>query len=119
MIETGDAVPAEPENRAANISVGAAVFAVIVASGSVWGSAGTLYVPLTLGWLVLVELSSLTAIVAGHVARRRAKRQGLGGRWWALGAIVTGWLCALYALLVTLVAVGLVVGLAVLFDHMN
>ncbi|MFE7711059.1 hypothetical protein ACFU6I_36015 [Streptomyces sp. NPDC057486] len=51
--------------------------------------------------------------------RRRAKRQGLPGRWWALAAIVTGWLCALYALLVMVAAVGPVVGLAVLFDHMK
>ncbi|MFV5992697.1 hypothetical protein ACNPQM_09645 [Streptomyces sp. NPDC056231] len=90
-----------------------------MASGSLWASAASFYVPLTLDWFVLVELSRLTAIVAGHMARRRAKRRGLPGRWWALAAILTGWLCALYALLVIVTAVGLVVGLAVLFDHMK
>ncbi|WP_079159827.1 hypothetical protein [Streptomyces griseus] len=88
-----------------------------MASGSLWASAASFYVPLTLGWFALVELSCPTAIVAGHTARRRAGRRGLPG--WAPAAIVTSRLCALYALLVMGAAVGLVVGPAVLSDHMK
>ncbi|MFD9822737.1 DUF4190 domain-containing protein [Streptomyces violascens] len=115
MVEVGEQVRTQPENRAAALSMGAALTAVIVASGSMWASAASFYVPATGGWFVLVELTALTAVVSGHVARRRAKRQGLPGRWWALASIVAGWVCALYAGLVMVVAVGVFAGFAVLF----
>ncbi|UNS96785.1 DUF4190 domain-containing protein [Streptomyces tubbatahanensis] len=117
MIETGEIgeeVRTAPENRAAGVSVGAALAAVIVASGSLWASGVSFYIPATIGWFAFVTLSALTAVVSGHVARRRAKRQSLPGRWWALAAIVTGWVCLLYAVLVALVVVGVLAGFAVL-----
>ncbi|MGW5867157.1 DUF4190 domain-containing protein [Streptomyces sp. NPDC055239] len=116
MVDTGEAVRAQPDNRAAVVSIGAALTAVIVASGSMWASAASFYVPATVGWFVFVELAALTAIVAGHLARRQAKRHGLPGRWWALASIITGWVCALYAVLVMLVVIGLIAGLALLVD---
>ncbi|MFJ6793994.1 DUF4190 domain-containing protein [Streptomyces sp. NPDC091268] len=119
MSETGEQVRTEPENRAAAVSIGAALTAAIVASGSLWATAVSFYMPATIGWFVLVELVALTAIVSGHVARRRAKRQGLPGRWWALASITTGWVCALYAGLVMVVAVGVFAGLALLVAALN
>ncbi|MFG2500782.1 DUF4190 domain-containing protein [Streptomyces sp. NPDC048441] len=119
MVDTGEAVRIQPENRAAAISMGAALTAGIVASGSMWASAASFYMPATIGWFMFVELAALTAIVTGHVARRRAKRQGLPGRWWALASIVAGWVCTLYASLVMLVAVGVFAGFALLFGAMH
>ncbi|MEU5833742.1 DUF4190 domain-containing protein [Streptomyces diacarni] len=120
MIETGETeVRTEPENRAAGVSVGAALAAVIVASGSLWASGVSFYLPATIGWFVFVTLAALTAIVAGHVARRRAKRQGLPGRWLALAALATGWVCLLYAVLVVLVVVGLLAGFAALYGALS
>lgn len=75
--------------------------------------------PATIGWFVLVEAAALTAIISGHIARRRAKRHGLPGRWWALASIVAGWVCALYAGLVMVVAVGVFAGFAMLFGAMH
>jgi hypothetical protein len=119
VVDTGESVQEQPENRAAAVSVSAALIAGIVASGSLWTTGAGFYMPLTFGWLVLVELSALTAIVSGHVARRQAKRHGLPGRWWALAAIVAGWLCAFYAVLVAVVAIGVFAGLAALFGALS
>ncbi|MFK8905617.1 DUF4190 domain-containing protein [Streptomyces sp. YS-3] len=119
MVDMGEEVRVQPENRAATISFGAALMAAIVASGSMWATAASVYMPATFGWFVLVELSAWTAIISGHVARRRAKRQGLPGRWWALASIVTGWVCSLYAGLVMLVAVGVFAGFALLFGALH
>ncbi|MER0448902.1 hypothetical protein ABR738_30845 [Streptomyces sp. Edi4] len=71
------------------------------------------------GWFVVVELSAWTAITSGHMARRRAKRQRLPGRCWALACIMTGWVCSLYAGLVMLMAVGVVAGFALLFEALH
>ncbi|MFE2170797.1 DUF4190 domain-containing protein [Streptomyces sp. NPDC059447] len=119
MVDTGEQVQTQPENRAAAISLGAALTAAIVASGSMWATPVSFYMPATIGWFVFVQLAALTAIVSGHVACRRAKRQGLPGRWWALASIVTGWVCALYAGLVMVVAVGVFAGFAVLFGALD
>ncbi|MEU9193122.1 DUF4190 domain-containing protein [Streptomyces hundungensis] len=119
MVDGVEEVHIQPENRAAAISMGAAMVAVMVASGSMWASAASFYMPATLGWFVLVELSAWTAIVSGHVARRRAKRQRLPGRWWALASIVAGWVCSLYAALVMLVAVGVFAGFALLYGALH
>uniref|UniRef100_A0AAU2UWE7 DUF4190 domain-containing protein n=1 Tax=Streptomyces sp. NBC_00003 TaxID=2903608 RepID=A0AAU2UWE7_9ACTN len=119
MVDVVEEAHIQPENRAAAISMGAAMVAVIVASGSMWASAASFYMPATVGWFVLVELSAWTAIVSGHVARRRARRQGLPGRWWALVSILTGWVCSLYAGLVMLVAVGVFAGFALLFGALH
>lgn len=119
MVDTGEQVRAQPENRAAAISMGAALTAAIVASGSMWASGVSFYMPVTIGWFVFVELAALTAVVSGHVARRRAKHQRLPGRWWALASIVAGWVCVLYAGLVMVVAVGVFAGFAVLFGVLD
>ncbi|WP_431033259.1 DUF4190 domain-containing protein [Streptomyces sp. P6-2-1] len=119
MTDRGEQVRTQPENRAAVISMGAALTAAIVASGSLWATPVAFYTPATIGWFVLVESVSLTAIVSGHVARRRATRERLPGRWGALASIVTGWVCALYAGLVTLVAVGVLAGIALLHGAVN
>ncbi|MGW2679184.1 DUF4190 domain-containing protein [Streptomyces sp. NPDC001436] len=119
MLDVGEEVRVQPENRAAVISTGAALMAAIVASGSMWASAALIYMPATVGWFIVVELSAWTAIISGHVARRRAKRQRLPGRWWALASIVTGWLCSLYAGLVMLVAVGVIAGFALLYGALH
>ncbi|MFG3283257.1 DUF4190 domain-containing protein [Streptomyces sp. NPDC048111] len=106
MVDVGEEVWAEPENRAAAIGIIAALLAAVVASGGMLTAPVSLYTPATLGWFVLMELSAWTAILAGHVARRRAKRHSLPGRWWALVCVLTGWVCSLYAGLVTLVSLG-------------
>ncbi|WP_159030368.1 DUF4190 domain-containing protein [Streptomyces sp. CB01201] len=119
MVDVVEEVRIQPENRAAGISMGAAMVAVVVASGSMWASAASFYMPATAGWFVLVELSAWTAIISGHVARRRARRHRLPGRWWALASILAGWVCSLYAGLVMLVAVGVFAGFALLFEALR
>lgn len=50
MVDTGEgAAQTQPENRAAAVSLGAAITAVMVAGGSLWMSAASFYMPLTFG----------------------------------------------------------------------
>lgn len=99
------------DNRALRISFYGAVIAVVAGSGSMWTSGAVIYMPFTTAWFVFVEASSITAIIAGHIARRRAKRHRLPGRWWALLFIAVGWLCALLTLLVMLLVLGITFGI--------
>ncbi|MFB7338283.1 DUF4190 domain-containing protein [Streptomyces adustus] len=101
-------------NKPAVVSAYAAFAAVVYASGSVMG--GWLTVTYSVPILGLLIVCALVAIVSGHLGRRRAKRQKLEGRWLSLAAIVVGWLCILYAVLVNLLVLGLIAGLAVLID---
>ncbi|MEU9098629.1 DUF4190 domain-containing protein [Streptomyces sp. NPDC048361] len=103
-----------PNNRAAEISVVAALMGVMAATGSL--ATGTVFLPLTLGWVILILLCSLVAIVSGHIGRRRARRRGLPGRWLALASIVTAYLTLLYVLLMVLLLIGVIAGLAVVVD---
>ncbi|MFB8415068.1 DUF4190 domain-containing protein [Streptomyces albidoflavus] len=105
---------AERDNRAARVSVYAVIFAAFVGGGGYLPAA--VFFPLTLTWMALILCSGITAIVAGHVARFRAKRLGLRGRWLALAGIVGGWICVLVALLALAAVVGLIGGMAVLID---
>ncbi|MFK0177153.1 DUF4190 domain-containing protein [Streptomyces xanthochromogenes] len=104
-----------PENRALRISFYGAITAVLASSGSMWTSGAVIYMPLTTAWFLFVEGCSITAVVAGHRARRQAKRHGLPGRWWALLSITTGWLCGLAALLVMLLVSGVTLGIMAVF----
>ncbi|ESQ01457.1 hypothetical protein EES44_17625 [Streptomyces sp. ADI96-15] len=105
---------AQRDNRAARVSAFAVVFAAFVGGGSYLPAA--LFLPLTLTWMAVIFLCGITAIVAGHVARLRAKRLGLRGRWLALAGIVGGWICVLVAVLTLAAVVGAIGGLAVLID---
>ncbi|MER5600288.1 DUF4190 domain-containing protein [Streptomyces sp. NPDC002265] len=100
-------------NKPAVVSVYAAVAGVVYASGSVMG--GWLTVTYSAAILGLLIVCAFVAIVSGHLGRRRAKKHGAEGRWLSLAAIVVGWLCILYAVLVDLLLLGMVAGLAVLF----
>ncbi|MCX5384341.1 DUF4190 domain-containing protein [Streptomyces sp. NBC_00083] len=102
-----------PKNRAVDISATAAVLGVMAATGSL--ATGTLFLPLTVGWVILILLSSLVAIVSGHIGRRRARRRGLPGRGLALAAIVTAYLTLLYVLFVLVLLIGLLAGLGAVF----
>ncbi|MFD5027791.1 DUF4190 domain-containing protein [Streptomyces sp. NPDC058373] len=104
--------PTARDNPAARVRVYAVVFAAFVGGGGYVPAA--LFLPLTVAWTAVILLSGLPAIVTGHVARRRAVRRGLGGRWLALAGIAGGWVCALVALLAAAALVGVVGGLAVL-----
>ncbi|WP_328314689.1 DUF4190 domain-containing protein [Streptomyces sp. NBC_00442] len=108
------AVDEGPKNRAADVSVTAAVAGVMAATGSL--ATGTLFLPLTVGWVVLILLSTLVAIISGHIGRSRARRRGLPGRWLALASLVTAYLTLLYVLLVVLLLIGVVVGLGAIVD---
>ncbi|MET8945123.1 DUF4190 domain-containing protein [Streptomyces sp. NPDC004542] len=101
-------------NKPALVSAYAAAGSVVYASGSVMG--GWLTVAYSAPILGLLVLCALVAVVSGHIGRRRAKRQQLEGRWLSLAAIVVGWLCILYAVLVNVLVMGLIAGLAVLSD---
>lgn len=101
-------------NKPAVVSAFAAFGSVVYASGSVMG--GWFTVTYSAAILGLLIVFAFVAIVSGHMGRRRAKKHGVEGRWVSLAAIVVGWLCVLYALLVNLLVLGLVAGLAVLFD---
>ena len=52
-----------------------------------------------LGWTLLPVLGSLTAIIAGHMARAEIRRNPdtLTGDGWALVGLVLGWLSVLIA----------------------
>ncbi|MGV9655931.1 DUF4190 domain-containing protein [Streptomyces koyangensis] len=102
---------AERDNRAARVSLYAVIFGAFVAGGGYVPAA--LFFPLTLTWMAVILLSGVTAIVAGHLARFRAKRHG---RRLALAGIVGGWICVLVAVLALAAVVGVVGGLAVLID---
>ncbi|WP_406510032.1 DUF4190 domain-containing protein [Streptomyces sp. NBC_00212] len=106
-----------PGNRPARVSVYAAVGSVIYASGSVMG--GWLAVTYSAAILSLLVVCALVTIVSGHMGRWRAKRRGLDGRWISLLAILVGWLCILYAVVVNLIVMGLIAGLAVLVGPSN
>ncbi|MBL0780932.1 MULTISPECIES: DUF4190 domain-containing protein [Streptomyces] len=105
---------AERDNRAARVSAYAVAFAAFVGGGGYLPAA--VFFPLTLTWMAVIFLCGITAIVAGHVARFRAKRHGLRGRWLALAGIVGGWICVLVAVLALAAVVGVLGGLAVLID---
>ena len=100
-------------NKPALVSAYASVGSVVYASGSAMG--GWLTVTYSVPILGLLIICALVAIVSGHMGRRRAKKYGVEGRWLSLGAIVVGWLCIVYAVLVNLVVMGLIAGLAALF----
>ncbi|MET9452574.1 DUF4190 domain-containing protein [Streptomyces cinerochromogenes] len=100
-------------NKPALVSAWAAFAGVVYASGSVMG--GWLTVTYSAAILSLLIVCALVAIVSGHIGRRRAKKHGVEGRWLSLAAIVVGWLCVLYAVVVNLLVMGLIAGLAVLF----
>ncbi|MFF9771927.1 DUF4190 domain-containing protein [Streptomyces sp. NPDC014636] len=100
-------------NKPALVSACAAFASVVYASGSIMG--GWLTVTYSAAILGLLIICALVAVVAGHIGRHRAKKRGVEGRWLSLAAIVVGWLCILYAVLVNLLVMGLIVGLAVLF----
>ncbi|MFF5532843.1 DUF4190 domain-containing protein [Streptomyces cinerochromogenes] len=100
-------------NKPARVSACAAFAGVVYASGSVMG--GWLTVTYSAAILSLLIVCALVAIVSGHIGRRRAKKHGVEGRWLSLAAIVVGWLCILYAVVVNLLVMGLIAGLAVLF----
>ncbi|MFD9635284.1 DUF4190 domain-containing protein [Streptomyces violascens] len=102
------------DNRAARISGGAAAVGVAAATGNL--VTGTMFLPLTLGWVFLILVCSMVAIISGHIGRRRARRHGLPGRWLALASIVAAYLTFLYALLVTLLFFGVLIGLHALFN---
>ncbi|AXQ53626.1 DUF4190 domain-containing protein [Streptomyces koyangensis] len=105
---------AERDNRAARVSLYAVIFGAFVAGCGYVPAA--LFFPLTLTWMAVILLSGVTAIVAGHLARFRAKRHGLHGRRLALAGIVGGWICVLVAVLALAAVAGMVGGLAVLID---
>jgi MFS family permease len=99
-------------NKPALVSAYAAAGSVVYASGSVMG--GWLTVTYSAPILGLLIVCALVAVVSGHIGRRRAKRHGAEGRWLSLAAIIVGWLCILYAVLVNLLVLGLIAGLAAL-----
>ncbi|MEU7373548.1 DUF4190 domain-containing protein [Streptomyces albidoflavus] len=105
---------AQRDNPAARVSLYAVIFAAFVGGGGYLPAA--VFFPLTLTWMAVILLSGITAIVAGHLARFRAKRHGLQGRWLALAGIVGGWICVLVAVLALAAVVGVLGGLAVLID---
>ncbi|MGI5205050.1 hypothetical protein ACQEU6_26170 [Spirillospora sp. CA-108201] len=64
----------------------------------------------------LAVLCALTAIVAGHAGRFRGRRLAGDGRGMALLGIVLGWLLILVCVLAVGAVLGLIAGMAVLFD---
>jgi small-conductance mechanosensitive channel len=54
-----------------------------------------------LGWTLLPILGSLTAIIAGHMARAEIRRNPdtLTGDGWALAGLILGWLSVIIAVL--------------------
>jgi hypothetical protein len=54
-----------------------------------------------LGWTLLPILGSLTAIIAGHMARAEIRRNPdtLTGDGWAIAGLVLGWLSVIIAVL--------------------
>ena len=113
-IRSSAAEPDAPavKNRAATISEIAAICAV----------SGLISLATVVGWVApgffvgFAVLSSIVAIVAGHVGRARGRRLGGAGRGIALAGIIVGWVCLVGALLGTLALVGILAGIGALTD---
>lgn len=63
-----------------------------------------------LGQFVLGPLTTIPAIVLGHVARSQIKRTGEQGAGLALAGLTLGWVAVLLAVLIAVVAVTVVAG---------
>ena len=105
-------------NRAADLSA----WSALVAVGTLFFSAGIPFFWLTWGFygLALIFLCGVTAVVAGHVGRFRARKLEGAGRGAALFGVLCGWLLiigtTLVGLLAALASLGLLAGWALLTD---
>jgi hypothetical protein len=104
---TGDFVAPAAQNRPALVSEIAAACAI----------AALLGFATVVGWVApwfffgAAIVSSLVAIVAGHVGRARGRVPGGIGGGLSLAGIIVGWVCLVIAVLGSLVLVGIVAGI--------
>ncbi|MEV3922580.1 DUF4190 domain-containing protein [Actinomadura coerulea] len=99
-------------NRPAKVSVFFAGFGIAAlanfATGIAWINPAV--------FVGLATLCALAAIIAGHVGRFRGRRLDGDGRGMALLGIVLGWLLIIICVLAVVAVLGLITGMAVLFD---